>query len=135
MGTAGWVIPKFAAAKEIGLIEAGIRAVGESIERYSAAIIDEAALSRIPMCALEGKVVDPRDLCLYTEASINALVSRSSVSARNVRIPGHVVIGWMMAALWVPALPVYLSPPCLGEPAYCQSTSERLGCRNEHPGG
>ncbi|MHB8732207.1 MAG: TOMM precursor leader peptide-binding protein [bacterium] len=115
-----------ASGKGLSVHEAMVGAVGEAIERYSAAR-QPAGLRRAALNELSGDVLDPRRLCLYDDAQYNA------PGFPFVRFDPGRPIAWTKGRwldtgqpVWVPALLTYLHWPEDDGEAFCQITSNGL---------
>lgn len=119
--------PFLSSGKGLTRLEAMIGAVGEALERYSAARYRLDRLTWAPMHALPGDYVDPRLLGLY-EDSQYALPDFPYARFEPTQ-PIHWTRGhWLDTGepVWVPALPTYFNfhPP--RHEHYCQVSSNGL---------
>jgi len=119
--------PEIASGKGLSSVEAMIGAVGEAIERYSAARYRQDLMHRSPLDALEAEALDPRRLCLYRETQYNnpnfpfrPFDSRQSIEWTK----GY----WLDndQPVWLPALLTYLAFWAHPEEQFCQVTSNGL---------
>jgi ribosomal protein S12 methylthiotransferase accessory factor len=107
--------------------DALLGAIGEALERYSAA---DVRLSNLKLCSMQnlvGDFIDPRSLGLYTDQQL------SSPSFPYIRFDPeaqhHWVLGrWLdsLEPVWMPALPVFYAPGIFAGDSYCQVTSNGL---------
>ena len=107
--------------------EAMAGAVGEAIERYSAARYHLADLLYRPAADMDEEVFDPQSLCLYTPEQY----SRGDFPFS--RYSAEQAIHWARgkwldsgADVWIPALPTYLNFRCSASERYCQVTTSGL---------
>jgi ribosomal protein S12 methylthiotransferase accessory factor len=116
-----------AGGKGLTMPEAMLGAVGEALERYSAARVRLRDLRHAPVRALEDDALDPRRLCLYEAAQYD----RSgfpfvpfAADQPHWWARGH----WLDndAPVWVPARPTYYSIAVEDDAPYCQVTSNGL---------
>jgi ribosomal protein S12 methylthiotransferase accessory factor len=117
-----------------GLTVAGavLSAVGEAIERYSASLPDPARILWESMADLEGDVLDPRRLTLYSEAQYEREgfpYARFDPDVRHPWVLGH----WLHdgAPVWVPAVLAYLSLTVCPEHLLWQGTSSGLAASTD----
>lgn len=119
-------ITELASGKAATFGDAASRAVAEAVERYSAMVLDPARLRYAAMDALEGDVLDPHDLCLYT-ADQYATPGFPFVAFDPAQIHPWCRGTWLDGGpVWAPALAVHLAGAGPGEPAWCQTTSNGL---------
>lgn len=107
--------------------EAMVGAVGEAIERYSAARHRTTDLRRAAIGELQGDVLDPPRLCLYDDEQYDA-PGFPFVRFDPTR-PIAWTRGWWLDTgqpVWVPALLTYLKYADRSEGVYCQATSNGL---------
>src|SRR5262249_54310557 len=108
-------------------VEAMIGAVGEAIERYSAARCRPADLHRAARDELRGDVLDPRLFCLYEDAQYD------SPGFPFARFDSGRPMAWTRGCwldtglpVWVPALLTYRNLRVRHEENFCQATSNGL---------
>jgi ribosomal protein S12 methylthiotransferase accessory factor len=112
-----------------GYIEADavLSALGESLERYSAAVVPREGLHLATIGELPGGAIDPRELCLYTEEQYRR---PTFPYARFDPDRSHSWIkGWWIhngEEVWVPAATAFYSRIEKDGPSYCQTTSSGL---------
>lgn len=108
-------------------VEAMIGAVGEAIERYSAARCRPADLHRAARDELNGDVLDPRLLCLYEDAQY-ARPGFPFARFESGRPIAWTRGRWLDTGLlvWVPALLTYRDLRVRREENFCQATSNGL---------
>lgn len=126
-GRAGLAGPEMGSGKGLTPAESLLSAIGEAIERYSASRYRVAALCRARLDELDGDVLDPRRLCLYT-APQYATPNFPFVPFRP-EVPIHWLRGCWIGSdtpVWLPALPVYMHFPAPREEQFCQITSNGL---------
>jgi ribosomal protein S12 methylthiotransferase accessory factor len=119
--------PKICWGKGLTPTEAMMGAVGEALERYSAARYRKADLQRCALTVLEGDFLDPRRLCLYDPAQYDQ--PDFPFARFDPRRPVEWVRGhWLDtgADVWVPALSTYLDFDVCAEELFCQVTSNGL---------
>lgn len=121
----GWQ-PRHGFGKGVTKVEAALSAVGEAIERYSACQWP-AAVHRAPLAALEGDVLDPRDLALYADEQY------ARPGFPYARFDSERAIDWVRgrwlddgSPVWVPALAAYLHYPARPAETFCGVTSNGL---------
>jgi ribosomal protein S12 methylthiotransferase accessory factor len=108
-------------------VRAMISAVGEAIERYSAARVDRRAIVHAPASALPGDALDPARLSLYAEHQYQA------PDFPFARLAADTAIDWTPGTwldtgerVYLPALPTYYDYPSRPEELFCQVTSNGL---------
>lgn len=113
--------------KGLSPTEAMIGAIGEGIERYSAARYRKKDLLRLSLNNLKEEYLDPRQLCLYEEDQykepqfpFTRFVPDQSIEWTK----GH----WLHDGkpVWLPALPTYYNFCTRPEERFCQVTSNGL---------
>jgi ribosomal protein S12 methylthiotransferase accessory factor len=117
---AGW-------GKGLTISGAVLSAVGEAIERYSASIIDSEKIVWKRFDELEGDVLPPRDLGLYSDEQYDS--DGFPYVRFDSTIPHPWVLGsWLNDAktVWLPALFVFLSIELHREQLIAQGTSNGL---------
>jgi ribosomal protein S12 methylthiotransferase accessory factor len=107
--------------------EAMIGAVGEAIERYSAARCNRKRLHHSALNDLDGEVLDPCRLCLYDDAQYERAgfpFVRFDPARPVAWTRGH----WLHdgAPVWLPALLTYFAVPTDPAVVFCQVTSHGL---------
>ncbi|MEO8285892.1 MAG: TOMM precursor leader peptide-binding protein [Chloroflexota bacterium] len=119
--------PEHGFGKGITHKDAMLSAVGEAIERYSAARFRRIDLLRLPLANLQGEVIDPRHLCLYSDAQYDRPFFPFP------RFDPNQPIEWTRGRwldsrepVWIPALPVYLNFDAYPREYFCQVTSSGL---------
>lgn len=124
--------PQASSGHGLSAVRALLGAVGEAVERYSAARFRPGDLRRARMADLPGSVLDPRLLCFYDEAQYD---TPGFPFARF--LPAR-PIPWTQARwldggepVWVPALPTYLSFPAPPEEFFCQVSSNGLAAGSD----
>lgn len=126
-GTYRRVSAGFGAGKGLSTVEAMIGALGEAVEHYAGARFRKADLRRASLAELEEDRIDPRDLCLYSEAQY------ADPDFPFVRFDPERPIEWTQGQwldrrepVLMPALPTYLdyAPPL--EEQFCQATSSGM---------
>lgn len=113
--------------KGLDEISAHISAIGEAIERYSAARYNLAQLRYAAISQLTGDFVDPESLVLYSGRQYSLPDFPYSRWRRKQRIHwagGH----WLgtRRPVWVPALTTYFNFSCPFEEQFCQVSSNGL---------
>lgn len=119
--------PEMTSGKGLSATEAMISAVGEAIERYSAGWYERSRLHRSSFNRLQGEGLDPRRLCLYTEAQYHEPDFPFS------RFDPDQPIEWTRGCwldggepVWLPALPTYFNFQVCRQEQFCQVTSNGL---------
>lgn len=119
--------PEVGSGKGMTITEAMIGAVGEAIERYSAARYRKEEMHRSSFDELRESCFDPRRLCLYEEAQYE------DPEFPFVRFDPARPIDWTMghwlhdgSAVWLPALPSYFNFHVCRAEQFCQVTSNGL---------
>jgi ribosomal protein S12 methylthiotransferase accessory factor len=111
--TRGWTRPAISGEGKGATREAAVRsAVGEGIERYSAALWDERALSHASFASLGADAFDPAKLVLYSDEQY----ARPGFRYRpyDPKAPTYWVGGsWLDSgeAVWVPAVATFMHFP------------------------
>jgi thiazole/oxazole-forming peptide maturase SagD family component len=118
--------------KGLTLSGAIISAVGEAIERYAASMPDSERIVWARPNDLDGEVLDPRTLVLYTDAQYEDdgfPYARFDPSVRHPWVPGR----WLAddTPVWVPAVCVFLSLTLWPEHILCQGTSNGLAASTD----
>lgn len=113
--------------KGLTTIEAMIGAVGEAIERYSAARYRKSDLYRTSYANLQADAFDPRRLCLYDDAQY------ADPQFPFARFDPQRAIDWTRGywldsgePTWLPALPTYIDFQADPAEYFCQVTSNGL---------
>jgi ribosomal protein S12 methylthiotransferase accessory factor len=117
---AGW-------GKGLTISGAVLSAVGEAIERYSASLIDPEKIVWKRPDELEGDVLHPRDLCLYSDEQYDR--DEFPYVRFDSSIPHPWVLGcWLnnRKPVWLPAIFVLLSIELHREQLIVQGTSNGL---------
>jgi ribosomal protein S12 methylthiotransferase accessory factor len=107
--------------------EAMLSAVGEAIERYSAARYRPSDLHRSSLKALQEDALDPRKLCLYEDTQYAD--PNFPFAPFDPDLPIDWVKGWWLdnwKAVWLPALPTYFNYHADHQEHFCQVTSNGL---------
>lgn len=115
------------AGKGLTPVGASLSAVGEAIERYSAARHRADTLLRAPFAELGGRAVDPRKLCLYSEKQYQE--PGFPFPRYSPRRPLHWAKGrWLDdgGEVLVPALLAYFNFQPAMEEYFCQVSSNGL---------
>ena len=104
-----------------------LSAVGEAIERYSASLPDAQGVFWLPMQDLEGEVLDPRELALYSDTQYGREgfpYSRFDPDAVHPWVLGT----WLhnREPVWLPAVAAFLAMNLRTEQLICQGTSSGL---------
>lgn len=126
-GTAPPVQPGHGYGKGLCIGEALISAVGEALEHYSAGRVRVETLRSARLCDLSGEVLNPHQLCLYTEDQYGRpdfpFVSYDATTPL-LWTQGY----WLDSGepVWIPAAAVYLSPSIAKDVPICQATSNGL---------
>jgi len=117
---AGW-------GKGLTISGAVLSAVGEAIERYSASVIDPEKIVWKRLDELEGEVLHPRDLCLFSDEQYD----RDDFP--YVRFDSSIPHPWVLGSwlnngkhVWLPAMFVLLSIELHREQLIAQGTSNGL---------
>ncbi|WP_437523118.1 TOMM precursor leader peptide-binding protein [Sorangium sp. So ce726] len=119
--------PQVGTGKGVTAVEALIRATGEAVERYSAALVNRKALLRSSVAEMKSDFIAPERLCLYSEEQYAA------PGFPYARVDPTAPIDWALgrwmdtgAPVVVPALPTYYGY-CAGHDAhFCEVTSNGL---------
>ena len=121
--------PELGSGKGLTVVEAMIGAVGEAVERYSAARVRRGTLRRATPRALaaEGDVLDPARLAHYAEAQY------AGPGFPFARVDPDQPIDWVPgrwlgtdAPVWVPAFPTYFNLHAPPRERFCQVSSNGL---------
>ncbi|SBS25205.1 molybdopterin biosynthesis protein MoeB [Marinomonas spartinae] len=119
--------------KGLDEISAHISAVGEAIERYSAARFRKSACKYAAIKQLTGEFVDPDDLVLYSPSQYQSMNFPFSKWRKNQKI--HWTQGsWIgtQRSVWVPALVSYFNFECPHEEQFSQVSSNGLAAGQSH---
>jgi ribosomal protein S12 methylthiotransferase accessory factor len=119
--------PDSGAGKGTTAVNALISAVGEAVERYSAARFDPASLLRRSVAEMTGDFIAPADLCPYADHQ------HAQEGFPFVKLDPKTPIEWVRAAwldtgapVMVPALPTYMHYPASRKAYFCEVTSNGL---------
>ncbi len=118
--------PELGFGKGLTRVDAALSAVGEAIERYSACQWPET-VCRAALDELDGDVLDPRDLTLYSDEQY------ADPDFPYARFDPGRPIDWVRgrwlddgAPVWVPALVAYLHYPAPAAETFCAVTTSGL---------
>lgn len=119
--------PEIGSGKGLSSVEAMVGAVGEAIERYSAAWYQKRDLLRSSFNNMQEDALDPSRLCLYEEDQY------SSHDFQFVRFHPEMVIDWTRGSwldtgrpVWLPAVATYYNFKICPKEYFCQVTSNGL---------
>ena len=119
--------PPVGSGKGLSAVDALLGAVGEAVERYSAARFRVQDTCRSRLADLDGPALDPRSLCLYQEAQYDEPgfpFARFCPDQPHHWTKAH----WLDSGepVWVPALPTFFNFPAAPEEYFCQVSSNGL---------
>jgi ribosomal protein S12 methylthiotransferase accessory factor len=126
-GTYRQRLTHFGSGKGLSAVEAMVGAVGEAIEHYAGGRYRKADLRRASLEELDEEHVDPRELCLYSDAQYadpNFPFARFDPAQPIEWTRGQ----WLdqRGPVLMPALPTYLDYDAPFEEQFCQVTSSGL---------
>src|SRR5438445_10587941 len=113
--------------KGLTLQEAILGAVGEALEIHASSSYDARKFLRASIDELQGEVLDPQKLCLYSDPYYDLPDFPYRRFHRSQSI--HWTSGYWLHSgdpLWVPALPVFSKLVVPAEERFCQVTSNGL---------
>ncbi|MCU1350047.1 MAG: hypothetical protein JWO56_3077 [Acidobacteria bacterium] len=119
--------PAVGSGKGLTKLDAMIGATGEAIERYSASRYRKQDLHLAPTNAMSEDFVDPRRLCLYTDAQYAE--PGFPYSKFDEKHPIHWARGRWFGSnepVWVPALPTFFNFEACKHESFCQVSSNGL---------
>jgi ribosomal protein S12 methylthiotransferase accessory factor len=119
--------PEIGSGKGTTNVGALVSAVGEAVERYSAARIHPAALVRASLAQMSGDFLAPADLCTYAEHQLDE--PGFPFPRLSPELPLEWARGFWLdtgAPVLVPALPVYFNYHAPPGAHFCEVTSNGL---------
>lgn len=124
--------PEMGSGKGLTALSAHIGAVGEAIERYSAARYKLEDLRVSSFNSFDGHALDPRGLCLYDDSQYEQ--PDFPFTRFNPDQPIHWVEGHWLGnkdRVWVPALPSFFNFQVCHHEYFCQVSSNGLAAGSD----
>jgi ribosomal protein S12 methylthiotransferase accessory factor len=119
--------PAIGSGKGGTAVEAMVGAVGEALERYSASRCRVQDLHRSALDDLDGDVLNPQDLCLYSDVQYEQ--PHFPFARFDPARPIDWVRGYWLdtgSPVWIPALTAYFDFRVERKECFCQATSNGL---------